>query len=307
MATYYIGPSGDDTTGDGSQGNPWKNLITAVNATIKDDTIIVLQGTNVMDITHNIGVLGGITIKGETNDPRDTIIDFNNNYLYFEAQTLRHDIIENLTLYRSKNTVRRNETIGTNAAKGSSMTFNNVIFKEIVTGADRDYRSVEGGFISTNHNYTDVVFNFNACIFRDLYAYRFDSNYINLNLFTGRHDMTYNLTNCIIHRSNKPVPVDYSSRFTVFNGNSPQNVKNCIIKDDSGLSNSFYYSTYSVPTTTLETSNSCFHNIDIAFSSTTYTLPTDTNIETDPLFIDPDNEDYRLSSSSPCINSGVLF
>jgi len=304
MTTYYIGPSGDDTTGDGSSGNPWKTLSKATGETLRGDIIIVLQGTNVMGIDQNIGRIGGITIKGETDDPRDTIIDFGNNEWLISTSNEVDDIIENLTLYRGNNPNNRNENFET-ANLGGSMTFNNVIFKEIITGANNDYRNTQGGFFTTNNTYSNAIFNFNVCIFQDIYT-KVDGDYSKLIFFAGIHDVSYNLSNCIIYRSSKSVPSGYTSRFAVFNGYSPQTIKNSILVDDSGSDDCYLYSTYSLPTTTLNIYNSCIHNIIIASNPSTYTLPTDTNITTDPQFIDPINEDYRLIMTSPCINGGVI-
>jgi len=45
-ATYYIDPAGDDTTGDGSSGNPWATVQKGIDeATSAGDTVIVNDGT----------------------------------------------------------------------------------------------------------------------------------------------------------------------------------------------------------------------------------------------------------------------
>jgi len=45
MATYYISAAGDDTTGDGSEGDPWLTISKAVASSTGGDTIRVLAGT----------------------------------------------------------------------------------------------------------------------------------------------------------------------------------------------------------------------------------------------------------------------
>jgi len=44
-ATYYVATNGNDTTGDGSSGNPWATLQKAVNTMVAGDTTIVKNGT----------------------------------------------------------------------------------------------------------------------------------------------------------------------------------------------------------------------------------------------------------------------
>lgn len=50
MATYYLSPSGNDGTGDGSIGNPWKTLNTAWGAVAAGDTIYLRGGTHAYDV-----------------------------------------------------------------------------------------------------------------------------------------------------------------------------------------------------------------------------------------------------------------
>lgn len=45
MATYYISPTGNDTTGNGSSGNPWLTISKAYNSSTPGDTIYLLPGT----------------------------------------------------------------------------------------------------------------------------------------------------------------------------------------------------------------------------------------------------------------------
>lgn len=66
MATYYINAdTGDDTTGDGSQGNPWQTLVKTISSTVSGDTIFVQNATNTYTITTNMN-LSGRDIIGES-------------------------------------------------------------------------------------------------------------------------------------------------------------------------------------------------------------------------------------------------
>ncbi len=61
---YYISPSGNDVTGDGSLGNPWKTLVKATTAvTTAGDLIHVLAGTYTETTTCNLAV--GVSLSGD--------------------------------------------------------------------------------------------------------------------------------------------------------------------------------------------------------------------------------------------------
>jgi len=63
-ATYYISPSGNDATGNGSQANPWKSLYKATSAAkIAGDIIHVGQGTYTE--TQGSVLAARVSIEGE--------------------------------------------------------------------------------------------------------------------------------------------------------------------------------------------------------------------------------------------------
>jgi hypothetical protein len=53
-STYYVDPNGNDTSGNGSIGNPWKTIPKAVTAAVAGDTIYVRGGTYVYTTTISI-------------------------------------------------------------------------------------------------------------------------------------------------------------------------------------------------------------------------------------------------------------
>lgn len=65
--TWYISPSGDDATGDGSIGNPWKTLHFATqNVTAPGDIIFVKQGTYLE--TAQCHLSPGVSIEGDSTN-----------------------------------------------------------------------------------------------------------------------------------------------------------------------------------------------------------------------------------------------
>lgn len=75
----YISPTGNDTTGNGSQGNPYQTLSKAYSVAINGDTINLADG--IYNLAGDVGLTinKDLTISGTTNDQQEnnngTIID----------------------------------------------------------------------------------------------------------------------------------------------------------------------------------------------------------------------------------------
>ena len=70
MATYYISTTGNDSTGDGSQGNPYLTLAQAVSVASNGDTIKVETGTYVYAAAQTIAKELTIEAADPANKPR---------------------------------------------------------------------------------------------------------------------------------------------------------------------------------------------------------------------------------------------
>jgi hypothetical protein len=57
-STYFVDPNGNDTSGDGSMGSPWKTIPKAVTAVAAGDTIYVRGGTYTYTTTINLTASG---------------------------------------------------------------------------------------------------------------------------------------------------------------------------------------------------------------------------------------------------------
>jgi len=57
-STYFVATNGNDTTGDGSIGNPWKTIPKAVTMVVAGDTIYLRGGTHTYSTTINISKSG---------------------------------------------------------------------------------------------------------------------------------------------------------------------------------------------------------------------------------------------------------
>ena len=70
QSTYYVSPDGNDTTGSGTQGSPWRTISHAVSEVSSGDIIKVMDDDNVSsdDYTENINVNKSLTIERYDSD-----------------------------------------------------------------------------------------------------------------------------------------------------------------------------------------------------------------------------------------------
>jgi len=76
MANIYVSPTGSDTSGDGSQSNPYKHIYKAIQVASDNDTIICKSGTyNEENLQGSYPYLrAGLTIKSESENFEDVIV-----------------------------------------------------------------------------------------------------------------------------------------------------------------------------------------------------------------------------------------
>ncbi|MCD4742090.1 MAG: hypothetical protein K8R67_06375 [Desulfobacteraceae bacterium] len=85
---YYVSPAGDNSTGTGSEGNPWRTISYAVGAVNNSDTIKIMDDDNdaTDDYVENIAVDKSITIERYDNNSTAPRIKASNAYLEFPEQ-----------------------------------------------------------------------------------------------------------------------------------------------------------------------------------------------------------------------------
>jgi len=77
-ATYYVSPTGDDSSTTGSESAPYKTIKKGVGKLANGDTLIIKSGEYLMDV--GVGCSGGTeesdrkTIKSETGSPADVVL-----------------------------------------------------------------------------------------------------------------------------------------------------------------------------------------------------------------------------------------
>jgi hypothetical protein len=109
MADIYVESTGDDTTGDGSTGNPYKTVQKAINETvadgniyIKDDLAPADQGVN-FDIRLDSNDSYDIVIRSDTTTQREIEFDAASSYcIYCNGRTAGTLTLDNIKIVIAK-------------------------------------------------------------------------------------------------------------------------------------------------------------------------------------------------------------
>jgi len=150
-STYYVDPSGSDTTGDGSSGNPWLTIQYAINQVLDSDTINVAAGT----YTETVDLKGKeLTIDGA--GVGNTIIDASSLSGYAISNFGDHTTIRDLTLIGTP------DNYGFKVSHVSDVTLENIrVENSKKTGVD--LHTIDGATLS-NIEVVDTVSGFGIMI-----------------------------------------------------------------------------------------------------------------------------------------------
>lgn len=275
MATYYINAdTGNDTTGDGSQGNPWLTIVNAVNNSTDGDTIFCQNSTN-----HYLWVakvIGNRIIQGESTS--GVVFD---GQLTTMGDGWRIDstTINNCTFTKLRNASQQDG--GFSKLSTQPAEFNNCIFYD-------NYSSNNLGgapfWLSTPAGNPSYI-TFNSCLFYDLDNRTF--------VHGGSYENYLNINNCIFHFDNIASPA--TELVGGYGGSGATlTIKNTIFLNTQGN------------IITLKSGVTTLSYCCLSGSFTNYTDSGNNLFNTDPLFIDSANRNYNLSPSSPCIDAGTL-
>ena len=125
MATYYIDPTGSDTSGNGSIGTPWKTLYKACSTvTTAGNTIHVNPGTYTE--TTRISLAVGVSIEGD-GDSSIITATYNTSLINYGPNGSNGDAIINLVT-GSGSVVSGNQTISYLKFDGASLASSHALY-----------------------------------------------------------------------------------------------------------------------------------------------------------------------------------
>lgn len=281
MATWYISPTGNDSTGNGSSGSPWSTIAKTQSSTstATGDTVYMASGTYAM-ASDNFNK--GLSYISST--PLGAIVDGSSgNYAW---------------------TVTGNVTVSFTDVKIKSVT-----------------RTAGDNFIFGASNGVTGYWVFTRCYFKDL---KFSRKLLTSGYATSVSG--YTLQNCILDNVWQTADGDYQGFFGCGGGGTvtTANIYNNIIYipnwDANGNSSLFNNTTTTV---TYNLKNNIIYNTSgktIAYRSLTngtfnlynndaYLITSfpaaNSNITSDPLFVDYVNGNFNLRPTSPCRANGV--
>lgn len=289
MTTYYMDPNGNDTD-DGSINSPWKNLRKAVGSSTSGDTIIIKQGTYLdqdeMESASSEFRIKSLNILGETEDPRDTILDFNQKELYLFGTLSTSTDVFNLKNVTMRNTINPNRSFF--SAMASVATIENCIFKNISGNSTSNSRG-GNAFFQGNDELT-----IKKCLFHNCYCTL--GNFASFLQFDQQFRFA-SVLSCVFYQDGLNLPANTRPiNYFILADNDDTigfTVKNCIFFSPNDEIR--YTSQTPNLTTTFE---NCIVNGFTGFNSNSPFINT---LTSDPLFIDADNGIFELDSGSPAI------
>lgn len=282
---YFINAdTGDNGTGDGSEGNPWETLAYAFDQTSADDTIICQD--SIATYAFATDIFGhAITIQGEKDDASGAVFDGAGglaSWRFDADSTIKKLTIQNALLPKDGNAVR---------ASGASvdLIIENCILKQLYHYFNPSWSGTAGilGGVSVGGSLT-----VENCLIYDCGQTSVPTH--NIALIS-----TYNSANFTITVTGTTVGLEVPGvnlrLDVIWHGTA-------MVGATFTVKNSIFYAAtaFTVGTSLTAATYSDFHNITGSPSGTGV-------ITSDPLLVDSPNGNLRLRPASPCISTGSLI
>ena len=302
IKVWYV--DGDvSSSGDGtSWGTAFKTIQEAIDAASAGDEIWVKQGTYVpsseITVYKDIYIYGGFAGSETTKNQRDwrmnvTSVDGGTSIRCFNVSA--DATIDGFTITRGDAT----------PADGGGMSISGAVSPKIANCFFRGNSAQNGGGVAVGPNAIPTITN---CIFKGNYAQDLGGGIYNL-------QSTVMITNCIFSINSALSDggggiANLNSILTITNCNFWGNATGTDGIDGDGVHN---ISSLSTITNCIlwngETSNPEIYDDSGSTSSVNYcdiegVFSGVGNINLDPLFVDPEHDNFNLTNSSPCIDSG---
>ena len=282
-ATWYISPTGDDGTGDGSQGNPWQTISMANTSSAGGDTIRCLVGTYTTWSSESFN--HALTIMSDNGDPTTTIFDGGAAALFWYNAA---DLTINGLGFQNAAGASLIPIFRVLEADGANAVLQNCIFNGLTADSN------EGGIFGCYSVLTGTVVItclIQGCLFNNCVSTIIGNATTGI-CGTTRDGIVINFYNNTVYSNSAGNitlhPFDLGSTTTL-------NLKNNIFYNANGSAKAWDASTGA---TTAGSNN------DYLGYSGTPSLTGD--ISADPLFVDASGGNFALRPASPCIDAGVI-
>lgn len=299
MADIYCDSvAGNDTTGDGSSGNPYETLNKGITEASASDTVYLVPQATVYDFVSDT-LPANLTIKSTGSISQfgtNAIIDGGSTAVQWsttEDVTIENVVIQNAYSSTGASPFKYYSTIGT-----WNITFNDCIIREtknqLSTGA-------RGGFVGNGNSVSNVSTRLNV-YFNRCRISNFSDNGSSNSAFVHTNGIVYlYFRECTIHNDSSNTINSIVAHYSI--SNPDPEFRNTIISNehatDLPLTKSYNGTADYASTLT----NCCYYGTDATnIAGCTIT----SSVNADPLFLDAGNEDFRLKPASPCIDAGVI-
>lgn len=341
MAEYYVAKTGNDTTGDGSEGLPWLTIQKSLNEVAAGDTVYVKTGTYVEALEMQTpGTIGNvITIKNfGTDEPLLTGTGApEEKGIYWDHDGVQRDYIEWIGIDVSNFTRQGIWVAGAHCAVLKCEVFDNGHTGILTKLADHcivNYCVVHdngwNGIDIESSHYSEVQFNI---VYNNIYhnginmfpqpgsggATQIGNNVKNNFVFNNAHGIytryqTDNeISNNLIYKNldagiffhyESGESTAYASNTKVYNNTIADNVWEGIVSQGT-IDNITIKNNILSNNDLIMTGTG--HDIDYnLYHNSTYANKGPNSVTADPLFTDAAGDDYSLlSESSPAYNAGV--
>jgi hypothetical protein len=294
MATKYISPTGNDSTGDGTIGLPYLTIAKAYAMTTTNDTISCAAGT----YTWAAVTWAGRTFQGIAGTLEPTVI-FNGAGAHFSTTLQNNNTFNDIVFTNVIHNGSTQVPIFYQNTSGT-LTFNRCVFRQITTWTS--YGSALFILYSTGAPPALVL---NNCLLHSCKAINGTTSYSGQALFSGYGNSinsTITITNCVFYLNFLSTQ---SSEAIIFLAQSQDTKGIYVFKNTIIQSHPTYKFAYMQAAAqswqSLTSTYCCNYNCNPTY------VPTGTgNITTDPLFIDPTNSNFNLRPTSPCIGTGII-